>query len=96
MIMNVPTSIAPAPSPAMLLPAINAAEEGASPQRREPISKMVSPARNTHFAGYMIYSLPQTNCAAASTNRKELPYQATSFIVWKSSVIRGTAVARIV
>jgi hypothetical protein len=63
----------------MLRPAISAAEEGANPQTKDPISNIARPEREAHFAPYMVYSLPHNIWVAVNTNIYELPYYPTSF-----------------
>ena len=47
--INAPEKIPAEPRPAMARPTIRAVELGATPQTREPTSKMPMPTRKTHL-----------------------------------------------
>lgn len=67
----------------------------ATPQIRDPSSKMVMVARKTALMLKKVYSRPKMSCSAAVVSRYELPYQPTSLRLRNSSVMRGIAVAMI-
>jgi hypothetical protein len=66
MMVRAPLNMPLTPNPAIALPTMNTADEGATPQIREPTSKRKTKDRKTGFVEKCVYSLPDSGCRVAA------------------------------
>lgn len=66
MIVRAPLKMPLTPNSAIALPTMNTADDGATPQIREPTSNRKRKDRKTNFVGKWVYSLPDNGCRVAA------------------------------
>jgi hypothetical protein len=77
-VTSAPLKIPAEPAPEMARPTIKTADDGATADTSEPISKTKKPVRNVYLMENKAYSLPKRGTRAAEGRVKAEPYQPTS------------------
>ena len=96
MMVYTPEPMPAAPTPAMARPTMSMLLLVATPQMRDPSSKMKMDIRKLVLSGKYLYAFPQTDWNPPMVMKKAELYQETSSRPLNSLVIFGMAVATMV